>query len=351
MALNWPLDWTMPASDTAVSEDPDILLAAIERAGEAVVIVDRDHHVSHFNAAAERIWRLNRADLLGRHVGRLGLGDLPSDQVAAPAEAPINGENAIAGSGSEITIQRQDGSRVRAALSLSRIDAGDQSRTIAFVRDITAEVDRRERIALLTLVADTTNRAVVVTDRNLRIVYINAAFAGMFGYSSEQAIGRQALELLVGRHTDRKALARLRRRISEEGCGEEEILAYDRNGDDIWISTNIQTFRNSRGRVKQTFALLTDITETKQLRSLQQLIMTALAALQDHATRGWPASLLVDAHHGQGRPRDRNLRLLFQGMPPAESLASAHRRRLRPSRRARDRAQGSARPDRAARLL
>jgi len=81
----------------------------------------------------------------------------------------------------------------------------------------------------------------------------------------------------VGRHTDRKTLARLRRRINEESGGEEEILSYDKNGDEIWISANVQTFRSSRGRVTHTFALLTDITETKQLRSLQQLIMTALA--------------------------------------------------------------------------
>jgi len=267
----------MRANEIPESEDPDVLLAAIERAGEAVLILDRDRHVSHFNAAAERIWGLHRADVLGCHVSRLGLGDLPTDQVPASAAGPLNSENVTTGNGPEITIQRHDGSRVRAALSLSRIDAGDQSRTIAFVRDITAEVDRRERIALLTLVADTTNRAVVVTDRDLKIVYTNAAFAGLFGHSPEEAMGQQALELLVGRYTDRKALARLRRRINEEGGGEEEILAYDKNGDDIWISANIQTFRNSRGRIKHTFALLTDITETKQLRSLQQLIMTALA--------------------------------------------------------------------------
>ena len=83
--------------------------------------------------------------------------------------------------------------------------------------------------------------------------------------------------MLVGRYTDRKTLARLRRRIGEEGGGEEEILAYDKNGDEIWISANVKAFRNERGRVKYMFALLTDITETKQLRSLQQLIMGALA--------------------------------------------------------------------------
>jgi PAS domain-containing protein len=67
--------------------------------------------------------------------------------------------------------------RYRASMS-----AG-QSRLIAFVSDITAEAEMRERLALLTLVADRTSRAVVVTDHNLQVVYTNAAFTGMFGYS------------------------------------------------------------------------------------------------------------------------------------------------------------------------
>ena len=36
----------MTEHDIAVTEDPDFLLAALERADEAVVIVDRDLHVS-----------------------------------------------------------------------------------------------------------------------------------------------------------------------------------------------------------------------------------------------------------------------------------------------------------------
>jgi len=266
----------MRAHDCPVVETSDFLLAAFERATEAVVIVDHDLCVSHFNAAAERIWQLDRAEVLGGDVSRLGLEDLEQHRLATQAPDQGNGDDA-GPRRSEITIRRKDGSRIRAALSLSRVVVGGQSRTVAFVCDITAEAEMRERLALLTLVADRTSRAVVVTDHNLQIVYTNAAFAGMFGYSPEEAKGRQAGELLVGRHTDRRTLARLRRRIGEETGGEEEILSYDKNGDEIWVSANVQTFRNSRGRVKYLFALLTDITETKQLRSLQQLIMNALA--------------------------------------------------------------------------
>src|SRR5450756_1864392 len=277
MATIWASGPMMRTHPYPTVEAPDCLLEALELSNDAVVIVDGDLRVSYFNRAAELIWGLDRAEVLGGDAGRLGLGDLRAHEVAAPAAAAMSGDDATQGRGSEIRIERKDGSRVRAALTLSHVEAGGQGRTIAFVRDVTAEVELRERSALLSLVADRTNRAVVVTDPDLRIVYSNAAFAGMFGYSPEEARGRPANELLVGRHTDRRTLARLRSRIGEEGGGEEEILAYDKNGDEIWISASIKPFRNGRGRVKFMFALLTDITETKQLWSLQQLIMNALA--------------------------------------------------------------------------
>jgi diguanylate cyclase (GGDEF)-like protein/PAS domain S-box-containing protein len=267
----------MRAHDCPVIETPDFLLAVLERANDGVVILDSDLHVSHFNAAAELLWQLDRAEVLGCHASRLGLNDLQLHHVATAASGQVTGDDTTRRRGAEITIQRKDGSRIRATLSLSRVEAGGESRTIAFVRDVTAEADLRERLALLTMIADGTSRAVVVADDKLRVVYTNAAFSGMLGYSLEEAKGRQAYELLVGRHTDRRTLARLRRLIEDESGGEEEILSYDKNGDEIWISANVRAFRNDRGRLKYICALLTDITETTQLRSLQQLIMTALA--------------------------------------------------------------------------
>ncbi len=261
----------MRTQDYPVAETPDLLLAALELANNAVVVIDDDLRVSHLNAAAERIWGLGRTEILGCQASDLGLKNLTS------ALDQAGGSEAIQANNSEITIHRKDGGRILAALSLSRIEVGGQSRTIAFVRDITSEIDRRERLALLNLVADETNRAVIVTDPDLKTVYTNAAFTKVFGYSLQEATGRKAVELLVGRCTDRKTLVRLRRGIRAAAGGDEEILAYDKNGDEVWLSASVKAFRNRRGRVKYLFALLTDITETKQLRSLQQLIMTALA--------------------------------------------------------------------------
>src|ERR1700737_4815583 len=262
----------MRSHDDGVVEAPDVLLAALERANDAVVILDGDHNVTYFNAAAELIWGLDRADVLGRHASCLRLKALQQQAVANP-----NGDGATQRMDSEITIVRQDGNRIRAAMSLSHAEIGSQSHVIAFFRDITPELERRERLALHQLISDRSNRAVIVTDRDLRIIYTNSSFTRMFGYSPEDAMGRQVNVLLAGPHTDRSTLAKLRRRIAVESGGDEEVLAYDKHGDEICLSAHVKAFRHRRGRVKYMFALLTDISETVQLRSLQQLIMNALA--------------------------------------------------------------------------
>jgi diguanylate cyclase (GGDEF)-like protein/PAS domain S-box-containing protein len=245
--------------DRPAAETSDVLLAARERANDAVVILDQDRHVGHFNTAAEQIWGISRAKILGRPADVLGLKDLHQDHNA------------------EITIRRPDGSRVRVALSLSHVMSGGSRRTIVLLRDITPDLELRERLALHVMIADGTNRAVLIVDRDMKIVYVNATFVGMFGHRIEQAQGQQINELLAGPHTDRRVLKRLQRCIASESGVDEEILAYDSHGEDIWLSAHVKAFRNARGKVKYIVALLADITESGQLWSLQQLIMTALA--------------------------------------------------------------------------
>ena len=137
---------------------------------------------------------------------------------------------------------------------------------------------RRDRMALLNLVADRTNRAVVVTDRNLGIVYSNAAFAGLFGYSPEDAIG--TADQPVAR---RPAYRHARRWRGCDAGSPRDTKAKKKSSPTTRTAmksgsrSSAKAFRDERGRIKYLFALLTDITETRQLRSLQQLIMGALA--------------------------------------------------------------------------
>lgn len=254
----------MSATDCVATETPDVLRAALERAEDGLVIVDDAHRVTHFNPAAEGIWKLAAADVLGRDAAVLTLKCLQPGATAAFRE--------------EISLVRRDGSRIRAMVSVSSATVGGTAYHIVFARDVTLDAERRAKIGLLHAVSDQTNRAVIISDVEQNIVYVNSAFTALFGYSSEEAEGRRAGELIAGRDTDRRAVARLVKRLKRGGRrGEVEVLAYDKDGEEIWVSARIDAFRDGKGRVKHIFALIEDITETKQLRSLQQLIMSALA--------------------------------------------------------------------------
>src|SRR5882762_6765751 len=104
----------MRPSDCPTVETTEFLLAALERANDAVVIVDSDLRVSHFNAAAELIWGLDRAEVLGRYASCLGLGDMRQHLVSTPAPVQVTGDGALPGHAVEITIEHKDGSRIRA---------------------------------------------------------------------------------------------------------------------------------------------------------------------------------------------------------------------------------------------
>lgn len=254
----------MSASDCLETEIPEVLRAALECADDGVVIVDGAHRITHFNAAAERIWKLARAEVLGRDAGILTLNCLQADPVADFRD--------------EISLVRRDGSRIRASVALSSVTIDGANHYIVFARDVTAEAERRVRLGLLDTVADQTNRAVIITDVGQNIRYVNSAFTTLFGYTNDEAAGRRVAELIAGCHTDRKAIAKLVKRLMHGGGrGEVEVLVYDKDGEEIWICARIDAFRDRKGRVKHIFALVDDITETKQLRSLQQLIMSALA--------------------------------------------------------------------------
>jgi diguanylate cyclase (GGDEF)-like protein/PAS domain S-box-containing protein len=254
----------MAAPDCPVTETPDVLRAALECADDGIVIVDGAHRITHFNAGAEKIWKLARADVLGHDAAVLALKCLKADPVLDFRD--------------EISLVRRDGSRIKAQVALSSATIDNAVNHIIFARDVTADAERRVRIGLLNAVSDQSNRAVIITDVEQNIRYVNSSFTMLFGYTSEEAEGRRAGELIAGCHTNRTAIAKLVKRLLDGGRrGEVETLVYTKDGEEIWVCARIDAFRDRKGRVKHIFALLEDITESRQLRSLQQLIMSALA--------------------------------------------------------------------------
>lgn len=258
-------------------ETPEFLLAALEQAIDAVVIIDTNNNITHFNAAAERLWGYPRDEVLGRNVSCLVPAHIRPHHNGYIEANRTTGIDRIVGTSREVKITRKDGSEIWGALSMSRVAIDNEIIYMGFVRDVTVEVRQREALALHSLVASRTTRMVVVTDREKRIAYANDAFIRMFGYTVSELMGALPSELLAGRYTDQATLQRLRLQIELGNDVEDEILCYTKTGNEIWISAAISAVTDGQGRLKNLVILLTDITESKQLQSLQRHVLEALA--------------------------------------------------------------------------
>ena len=258
-------------------ETPEFLLAALEQAIDGVVIIDANNNITHFNAAAERLWGYPRDEVLGRNISCLVPVHMQAHHNGYMEANHTTGINRIVGTSREVKITRKDGGEIWGSLSMSRVAIDNEIIYMGFVRDVTAEVQQREALALHALVAARTTRMVLVTDHERRIAYANDAFFRMFGYTASESIGQLPSELLAGRYTDQATLERLRRQIELGNDVEDEILAYTKAGNEVWISAAISAVSDGQGKIKNLVMLLTDITESKQLQSLQRDVLEALA--------------------------------------------------------------------------
>ena len=149
--------------------------------------------MTFFNAAAERLWGLAAEDVLGRNVRMLVPGEYREqhDQfVNANRETRID---KIVGTSRDVHVERADGTKVWANLSLSRVDLGDRIHYTAFVKDI-AEQKRAQEFVWQTL--EQALDAVVAIDHQNCVTFFNAAAERLWGFDRKEVVGENVRMLV-----------------------------------------------------------------------------------------------------------------------------------------------------------
>ncbi len=147
----------------------------------------------------------------------------------------------------------------------------------------------------LAMVAEHTSNAAVVTDCGSRIVWVNASFTRITGYSLEEVRGKVPGHFLQCGETDHRTIAAIRAAIRSASSFRGEILNRGKHGDKYWLELDIQPIFDERGVNTGFIALETDITARKtteialrEAEEFQKRIFDALPArivvLDDHGT-------------------------------------------------------------------
>jgi PAS domain S-box-containing protein len=130
--------------------------------------------------------------------------------------------------------------------------------------DVTENKKRVEEIKMLSLVADKTSNAVIITDAEGRISWTNESFSKISGYTLAEVAGKKPGHFLQGRDTAVEHIQAIRKGLASKKSFTQEILNYHKNGTTYWLELNITPILDENGMIKQFFALETDITDRKQ---------------------------------------------------------------------------------------
>ena len=134
---------------------------------------------------------------------------------------------------------------------------------IGVLTDITSNRNTEAELRKLSLVASRTSNAVVITDADGHIEWVNDAFTRLTGIPAAQAIGHVPGHLLQGPETDPETVARMRRHLAAREGFQAELINYSRDGRLYWVALDVQPIRGENGEVQQFIAVKSDITERR----------------------------------------------------------------------------------------
>lgn len=122
-----------------------------------------------------------------------------------------------------------------------------------------------DQLRLLESVVVNGNDSVIITDTDLdnpKIIYTNAAFTAVTGYSAEEVLGKTP-RILQGPKSNRIQLGKIRQALSQAKSIQVELINYRKDGSEFWVDLNIVPIVDQQENLTHYVALQRDITERK----------------------------------------------------------------------------------------
>ncbi|MEO6742889.1 MAG: CHASE domain-containing protein [Caldimonas sp.] len=138
---------------------------------------------------------------------------------------------------------------------------------------MTADLDR------LAKVVRRTSNAVIITDKNLKITWVNEGFTKIAGYALDDAVGHTPGELLANPSADPATLRLLAACAATGESCRVEVLNKAKDGHEYWIDTEVQPTRDESGVVTGFMEIGTDVTEKRRTNARLQAALRETDAL------------------------------------------------------------------------
>lgn len=165
----------------------------------------------------------------------------------------------------EIGFITKDGDELAVILAMHTLgNCSNQSLIVCFAKPLSANQDHLEKLVRLANAVEQSPGAVVITNTDGIIEYVNPRFSELTGYTEADVKGRSPKFLQSGR-TASKTYEAIRNSVWSGETWHGEILNKKKNGDFYWALETVSAMKNARQKITHYLSIQEDITLRKRI--------------------------------------------------------------------------------------
>jgi PAS domain S-box-containing protein len=248
-------------TDRKRAETAAMRLAAVVRSShDAIVAKDLNGTITDWNRSAERIFGYKAKEIIGKSILTL----IPKDRQEEETEILRKIRRGQSIDHYETVRRCKDGRLIDVSLTISPVkDPNSKIFGVSKIaRDITRQKQTERRLAEQTRLLDLSNDAIVVRDSLNRIIYWNHGARELYGYSSEEVLGKVTHKLL--RTVCPEPLADIRKKLERDGRWSGELVHTCKDGRKVVVISRWSLDRDSTGKPTSILESNTEISDRKR---------------------------------------------------------------------------------------
>jgi len=230
---------------------------------DLITVLDRDHNVLLANSAARNYFKTGthtHQSCLRRHAGATGRCS------ACPVEKTFQQKKPQ----SAVVDLDKTGQSFFVATHPIFNSEGEPEQVVLIARNITKEIALEQERILLAVAIEQSTEAVIITDRDANIRYVNKAFERHTGYARNEVMGENPRLLQSGKH-DRLFYQKMWSTLLAGKTWHGRLINRRKNGELLEEEASISPVVDKQGRLINYIAVTRNITHERELeQQLQQ---------------------------------------------------------------------------------